>query len=196
MTTEVAERWLDTKYYLQARDDEMLNPYLTDSFTKIVKDCTSVLELGCGSGWLSRIVPAEVRYLGIDYSPLAISTARERYQTRNHQFEQEDILAYETPATPFDLACEVTLIATLEHSILQVYNLIFDLLNNCATKCIYIVEDIRVIDLLLRYVIYHYEYARNWNINICNIRFGGIDENVVLGHLIINKGDKGRKALP
>lgn len=49
---------------------------------------SSLLDLGCGQGVLSRILPEEIAYHGIDISPTLIKAAK---RTKNRQFSVGDM---------------------------------------------------------------------------------------------------------
>jgi SAM-dependent methyltransferase len=51
----------------------------------------TVLELGCGQGVLSRILPAETLYFGLDTSQTLLDQARELSISQNRYFKQQDV---------------------------------------------------------------------------------------------------------
>jgi ubiquinone/menaquinone biosynthesis C-methylase UbiE len=51
----------------------------------------SLLDLGCGQGVLSRHIPQDIDYLGLDLSSSLIQSAKQRNQNKNFKFETKDV---------------------------------------------------------------------------------------------------------
>lgn len=73
--------WLTGERYAEAsrhwREDRLYERYgqLVLGYCE-AHDLESVLELGCGDGWLPRQLPPEIRYVGVDRNPDALDHAR------------------------------------------------------------------------------------------------------------------------
>jgi ubiquinone/menaquinone biosynthesis C-methylase UbiE len=52
---------------------------------------SKLLDLACGQGILSRHIPKEVHYLGVDLSPSFIRAAKNYHPSKNHQFKVGDV---------------------------------------------------------------------------------------------------------
>lgn len=52
---------------------------------------TSLLDLACGQGVLSRHLPSHVSYTGVDIAPQLIASARQHTRCSTHQFIQGDV---------------------------------------------------------------------------------------------------------
>ncbi|WP_100933940.1 class I SAM-dependent methyltransferase [Candidatus Chlamydia corallus] len=52
---------------------------------------TSLLDIGCGQGFLERMIPKKCRYLGIDISPRLINLAKKMQSERSHEFKIADL---------------------------------------------------------------------------------------------------------
>ena len=62
------------------------------SLLGIKKDSTtSLLDLACGQGILSRYLPSSLEYLGVDIAPSLLKSAREQNNKKKHSFKQADI---------------------------------------------------------------------------------------------------------
>ena len=58
---------------------------------KLIENPSSLLDLACGTGILSRYLPKEIDYLGIDAAPSLIKAAKDASQHPKHQFQIGDI---------------------------------------------------------------------------------------------------------
>ena len=74
----------------------------------------SVLDVGCGTGRVSRVLSAQCRYVGIDLSEDMIRVARKRNQSRLFVIGDATRIPY--PDESFDA---VLMIAVLHHSVLS-----------------------------------------------------------------------------
>ncbi len=75
---------------------ELIRQQVVKSYFLKYKDGGSLLELGCGQGYLVDSVFEKKhfsRYLGIDLADIAIETARQRVGTEKIRFEQGDMNA-------------------------------------------------------------------------------------------------------
>ncbi len=81
---------------------------------QIPRQCSQILEIGCGTGRFSRLLAARAeKILAIDLSPRMIRLARERSSLHpNIDFVEGDVMSYRLPDEQFD--CIVTL-TTLHH---------------------------------------------------------------------------------
>nr|CRI42313.1 Uncharacterized protein BN1224_DC9_BC_00030 [Chlamydia pneumoniae] len=68
---------------------ETILPQLLPSLTLSSK--SSVLDIGCGQGFLERALPKECRYLGIDISSRLIALAKKMRSVNSHQFKVADL---------------------------------------------------------------------------------------------------------
>lgn len=66
---------------------------------------TAILELGCGSGWLTNRLSAVAPTTGIDLSPVSIEKARRRYP--HCTFHVGDVLEIDLPHVDFIVSCDV-----------------------------------------------------------------------------------------
>ena len=63
----------------------------------------SLLDIGCGTGETLKYIGPDIRYVGMDISPTAIRTARERYTDRAHtDFYVSDFREWQIPDEQFD----------------------------------------------------------------------------------------------
>jgi SAM-dependent methyltransferase len=75
--------------------------------------CQSVLELGCGTGWVPMCLPEMLHYVGVDSNPGCITLARSKNGDRNlsgergpnRRFLIEDIRKVVRPVGGFDMVC-------------------------------------------------------------------------------------------
>lgn len=61
----------------------------------------SMIEFGCGTGWVPKALPADLQYVGVDANPHCLALAMEKNPTR--WFSRNDIR--NPQALTFDLAC-------------------------------------------------------------------------------------------
>lgn len=72
---------------------------------ELMKGGSSVLDLACGQGVLSRYLPRGVHYLGVDGSPSLIASAKKLCLQRGHHFLVKDLSVPVTlPSKPFSHA--------------------------------------------------------------------------------------------
>lgn len=76
-----------------------------------VEGCRSVIELGCGTGWVPTRLSSDLDYLGVDANPGCLALARRK---TSFPFLQADIRQLETPVR--DMVCAF---AVLKHFALQ-----------------------------------------------------------------------------
>lgn len=97
------------------------------------ENCTSVLEVGCGTGWLAASLPPHLKYLGVDANRNCIDLARRK---SDRQFMTADVRDLEAlfylrdwyaPATRADLVCAF---AFLKHFALDEWTDVFVRLLN------------------------------------------------------------------
>lgn len=83
----VKYRDIYTDYWLSLNEhhdyEEQVQAYFIDDslrrYKKINQNNLDILDLGCGRGWLAPIISEFGSYTGVDFSPEAISIAREKY---------------------------------------------------------------------------------------------------------------------
>lgn len=93
------QRWANFQYangHKLARAVAILN-----AITRLGLRSPSILDLGCGIGWLTGILSQFGPTLGVELSSLAVKEAKKRYPTA--QFVQADILNWKYPQGTFDL---------------------------------------------------------------------------------------------
>lgn len=73
--------------------------------------CRSVLEIGCGTGWVPTLLPSEIDYTGVDANEGCLALARQKSGAR---FLNADIRGLQH--RPVDLVCSF---AVLKHFALQ-----------------------------------------------------------------------------
>lgn len=76
---------------------------------------TSLLDLGCGQGILSRIIPKDFNYMGVDISPSLVKEAMKLSKNKNHKF----IVSDSTEKLPvdegsFDYVCMILSIQNMK----------------------------------------------------------------------------------
>lgn len=93
--TKNANFWIEQDY-IHTGLIELMSEKLSKYQTLMNKDKTKVLDVGCGSGWLSRCLPKNCSYIGIDNCPKFISHVSKEYP--EHKFclvDVEEELSYE-----------------------------------------------------------------------------------------------------
>jgi SAM-dependent methyltransferase len=95
------------------------NHYHNFLLKQLPSRCESILDLGCGTGELSRLLAKRAdRVVAIDLSPNSIAIAKGRSQQHtNIDFQVADILRWEFPVNQFDA---IVSISTLHHLPLEV----------------------------------------------------------------------------
>lgn len=73
----------------------------------------SVLDLGCGTGFLSEWLPPNTRYRGIDFNPSYVAYARAR---RGPRFTVDDATLLETVEESFDTVIAIGLLHHLDNA--------------------------------------------------------------------------------
>lgn len=74
------QRLYENNYYHYLRSDEFKRCFLDPIAQQLrTRGIESVLDIGCGEGQLAGSLGNEVRYFGLDASPKAIESARQRY---------------------------------------------------------------------------------------------------------------------
>jgi 2-polyprenyl-3-methyl-5-hydroxy-6-metoxy-1,4-benzoquinol methylase len=68
---------------------------------------SSIVEVGCSTGYGSQFLPNSVGYLGLDYDPIIIDVANNQNWGQNRLFEVADVNAYEIPVCDTIIAFEV-----------------------------------------------------------------------------------------
>ena len=95
------------------------------------KEISRVLEVGCGTGTLSRMIECS-SYLGLDFSPAAVEIARERScgsvtaQRNSTSYEVADFSEWQAPMNPFDVVICVDAIACIRNQ-----SLVMQKMANC-----------------------------------------------------------------
>jgi len=80
------------------------------------KECPSLLDLACGEGILSRHLPKQFEYTGVDISPSLLSCAKKKASKKNHAFVLSDITKpLKIQKTDFDFCTIVLALQNLEH---------------------------------------------------------------------------------
>lgn len=79
---ENVEQWIQVIDSMAIDSRHVTNPALVQTIQD--NQLKSVLDVGCGEGWLARSLPKEIHYTGIDGSEGLVNTARVRSQ---HLFE-------------------------------------------------------------------------------------------------------------
>ncbi|MEN9343441.1 MAG: hypothetical protein RLZZ453_228 [Chlamydiota bacterium] len=93
---ETSSEWYDKvvgnkgHYY----HEHLILPKVTSWFRKT--ELTSLIDLACGNGILSRYISKDVHYLGLDGSPSLIKSALQQKATPSHEFKVQDLMQ------PFD----------------------------------------------------------------------------------------------
>lgn len=95
------------------RDGDQIN--LVKKFQPTILEQKSVLDVGCGSGWLATLVSPNAEYLGIDLNPEGIAIARERYGANNHRYLVVNLFEYK-PKHKFDMVISTGMFGGLSSS--------------------------------------------------------------------------------
>lgn len=74
-----ADQWIKVVDSVAIKSRQVTNPAILGLIGK--NGFNSVLDVGCGEGWLGRELPESISYLGIDGSPELVKSAR----TRSHR---------------------------------------------------------------------------------------------------------------
>lgn len=75
----------------------------------------SLLDIGCGQGSCSSIIPQDIIYVGLDSSPTLIDRAKERYPESHKTFLLGDLFALPFEDSSFDALLSVWVWSHLEH---------------------------------------------------------------------------------
>lgn len=106
--------------------ESIVSPKLTEYMEKVKP--TSVIDFGCGQGFVERLVASSVSYLGIDSSKQLISIAQKRVKERNHEFKVADATAkIDVPTHSFDLATCILALQNMESAAGLVRNISYSL---------------------------------------------------------------------
>lgn len=93
--------WVETPNPEGSRESELF-PAIRDWLARL--NPTNILDIGCGQGILSTIIPPEIVYYGVDVSEPLIARANQKYSSSKRTFKRGD--AYQLPfeAATFDAA--------------------------------------------------------------------------------------------
>jgi ubiquinone/menaquinone biosynthesis C-methylase UbiE len=106
--------------------ESIVGPKLTE-FIERVKP-TSVIDFGCGQGFVERLTPSASSYLGIDSSKQLISLAQKRSKATGHEFKVSDATAkLEISSHSFDLATCILALQNMESASGLIRNLSYAL---------------------------------------------------------------------
>lgn len=120
------QAWTETKEYLRN----------FDQLSTILQDCKTIIEIGCGSGWIPTLLPAEIEYIGIDKNAHFLEMCRHKNQGKNRIFKQADIRSINTN-TVFDISCSW---AFLKHFSLEEFDTILTNILRLGKKAIFEVQ--------------------------------------------------------
>lgn len=85
--------------------DHSANKILAPSIIKHIPECNSLIDIGCGTGWLTELlVTKSTRVTGIDPSKTSIAIARERHGGPSITYNNDSIESFSTKAEKFDAA--------------------------------------------------------------------------------------------
>lgn len=99
----IADAWNITRTALKSDTMEL--------FASLVRDGSSILDVGCGNGrLLDLLVHRSVQYTGVDVSARLVDIARLRYPSMHHQFVVGDILALPFPDSSFDAIAAISVL--------------------------------------------------------------------------------------
>ncbi|MBM3198847.1 MAG: class I SAM-dependent methyltransferase [Chlamydiae bacterium] len=122
---EKASSWYDqavgqTGHYYH---DHVIFPKLLPWISKEVITTCSILDLACGQGIVSRLIPPSWDYVGIDLSPSLLQAAKEKAVSSSHQFLLGDITK-PLPTTKKDFSVCTFLLAmqNLQHPLQALQN--------------------------------------------------------------------------
>ena len=104
------ERWSKIKYanrWQAGRASAVL-----DGLRRIGQEAPRILDLGCGTGWLTAILAQFGPTTGVDLSPLAIAQAKQRYS--DVEFLAGDFFEVPLPRGAFDVVVTSQVIEHLE----------------------------------------------------------------------------------
>jgi len=90
---------------------------------------SSILDLGCGQGILSRKIPNSIPYMGVDLSPSLIREAKKQNKSQNAHFEIRDITEpFQLSKRDFSHGCILLALQNLEYPIGALRNMAFHLM--------------------------------------------------------------------
>lgn len=86
----------------------MHNPKMAGLVEKVCTNhnLTTVIEFGCGTGWVPSHLPMTLDYIGVDKNPLCVQNAKKRNPLRT--FIQSDIREFSHPQR--DLVCSLSVL--------------------------------------------------------------------------------------
>lgn len=88
---ELLNRLYQEDYYWYLESAPFINKFGRAIAAWVQELGDSVLDLGCGTGWLAGLLPGEYSYVGLDGSQVAIERARKKYPKRkfiNYRIER------------------------------------------------------------------------------------------------------------
>jgi SAM-dependent methyltransferase len=94
---------------------------------------TSVVELGCGTGWVPYVLPASTKYVGVDSNAQCVNLARAKNPGR--LFVEMDLRRFR-PQTAFDIVCAF---AVVKHFALDEVGLILQHMGRCGRLLVFTV---------------------------------------------------------
>lgn len=116
----------------------LINRYFSALQKVLPKDSRTVLDVGCGEGFLLRYLPPLTQYVGIDYNEVSLQLAENSKsqipnykQIQNIKFQKENIYHLSFADKSFDL---ITCLEVLEH--LQNYENALQEIRRVAKKYI------------------------------------------------------------
>lgn len=95
------QQYNDGRWSLLAEDDELIRYAVLDGYARAINPEAAILDIGCGEGLLSRHLTSYARYLGVDISEVAISSARSLEDVRT-RFVASDASCF-SPEETFDV---------------------------------------------------------------------------------------------
>jgi len=93
------ERWKNYQFANRAKLERCAA--ILGAIAELKLNQPEIVELGCGSGWLTGILGAFGKATGVELSSVAVAQARERYPSA--RFLQADLASWQYPAEQFDL---------------------------------------------------------------------------------------------
>lgn len=73
------------QYYSPVKNITYFNDCMR-GFNIELREIKNILDIGCGDGTISKFIPENVLYTGVDYSPTRIKIANQSSKNNNHKF--------------------------------------------------------------------------------------------------------------
>lgn len=115
---QLGERWYganDDPVALLRAESRLRNPWISSHLRERHGSASSVLDIGCGAGFLSNALAREgFQVVGLDASEASLAVARRHDETNRVRFDVGDALALPYPAASFDAVAAMDFLEHVE----------------------------------------------------------------------------------